>query len=96
MQDDDVAEFCALIIRDIKNGDIHQSTRKVLTRCKLLGFEKPDSSGIRPIAIGEVLLKVACTMVLHEISDALTSQFHGIQLGIRTPNGCEMDLIGRI
>jgi hypothetical protein len=54
--DDDVCEFMCYVIRDIRNRKVHPDAARALRRCRLILLGKPDG-GVRPIAIGEVLLK---------------------------------------
>lgn len=47
------------------------------------------SGGIRPIASGETLYKIACSCVLDSVKDALSDKFAGIQYALGTKGGAE-------
>ena len=90
--DENAVALCA-IITDIRNNRVHPLAADAIRRCKLINAGKPVDSageqGIRPIAIGEVLLKIAAAMsigeVFHEASSILEAAG---QLGLAMA-GCE-------
>jgi hypothetical protein len=53
-----------------------------------VGIGKPDG-GVRPIAIGEVIVKVATRILLCRHQKELAKLFSGLQYGIGTPGGAE-------
>ena len=65
----------------------------LLAGAPLVPLKKKDG-GIRPIAIGEIIRrlfsKVACRSVIVSMKNYLSP----LQLGVRTPNGCEMIIHG--
>src|ERR1700712_3457122 len=56
--DDICMEGMALLITNIINGDIPDSVRPHLISCRLVALGKKDN-GVRPIAVGEQLYRVA-------------------------------------
>lgn len=86
--DDMVASILTVIVKDIQNNDVHHTLQEYLTTCRLLAIPKPDN-GVRPITIGEVLLKVSCAVAVQDVSPHLQKHFKGIQLGLMEEGGCE-------
>lgn len=92
------------IVEDICNNDLGEHARQLLLQSKLLAFVKPDSDKPRPIAIGEVLYKLATAYGLEManqkpahgnpgddgVSSVLRAVFDVIQLGIGVPGGAEL------
>ncbi|RMH23715.1 MAG: hypothetical protein D6692_14790, partial [Planctomycetota bacterium] len=76
------------LLLDIANNRISETVRRRLTACNLSALPKKDN-GIRPIAVGEVLLKLVSAYVLSTLEDEVAAFFRPIQLGIGTPGGCE-------
>jgi len=83
-----VAFFLSMIIRDIQNDDVSEVARDALTTCRLVALGKPGG-GIRPIAIGEVLLKIACAIAVEDVSPHLQEYLKDLQYGMLTSGGCE-------
>ncbi len=90
MLDDVCAEGVALFIELIINGCFTDP----LLRCALLGsrlvaLRKPGSSKVRPIAVGDLFVKLAAHFILDVVSEHFSNIFHPIQLGLGTPGGAE-------
>ena len=86
-------DFAALVC-DIINNDISERNRDRLTSCRLNALPKPKKEeeaehGIRPIAVGEALLKAACTVVIQDIDPAIKKVFEGIQYGVGAKGGTD-------
>ena len=81
----------AVIIRDIRNGDVHEVAADILAASRLvaIGKDPKKGGGVRPITIGETLLKVAALTGLLEVYPKLREHFGALQLGILEPGGCE-------
>ena len=82
-----VAEKIAAIVTHIRNNKVHKHAATALRRCRLFADGKPDGS-LRPVAIGEVLLKIAMTLSVYECADYLARYFDGLQYG-NAKAGCE-------
>lgn len=78
----------AAIVRDICNGVFEGSIRDRLTASCVIGIEKSDGS-VRPIAMGEVLYKLAGMYLVSMIPDAACSLFPTVQYGVGIPAGTE-------
>ena len=76
------------MFRDVINGEVPQSVRKRLTRCRIIALPKPQN-GIRPVAMGETVLKLCGTILLQRHESALQGFFAPIQRGILQRNACE-------
>ena len=58
-----VAEIMSAFVTDIRNARVHKAAARALRRCRAVAAGKPGTGlRIRPIAIGEVLVKVAATL----------------------------------
>jgi hypothetical protein len=88
LEDDATATAMMPLILDIANDRVNASVRNRLTACNLSALAKPKN-GIRPIAVGETLLKLASAYVLATLNDVVSELFRPLQLGIGTPGGCE-------
>jgi hypothetical protein len=89
LQDETLAPYVAALLSDIANNDIPPSVSRRLTRCRLLDLPK-SSTAIRPIAIGEALLKVAsCAMFAKHVGD-VAAIFKGLQFGVGVRGGAEV------
>ena len=58
----------------------------LLCACRLIGLQKPDG-GVRPIAVGDLIYKVALKAIL--ITSFRPSMLLPCQLGVSTPGGVE-------
>jgi hypothetical protein len=85
----------AAMTLDVINNNVAADTRERLTQCRLIALAKPPKvpggpPGVRPIAIGEALLKVAATIVLMSETQAVSRYFDGLQYGVGCPGGAEI------
>jgi hypothetical protein len=76
----------AAMIQDIVNGNCDGQARTLLTDSCLLGLGKPQG-GVRPIAIGEVLLRAAGALVVKHHLVELRRIFAGVQFGLNHEAG---------
>ena len=79
----------ALVLQDIINGNLPDSIKPFLLQSTLIGVEKNNGASIRPIAIGEIFYRVAATLALQTIRDAISNLLKPIQLGVGVSGGCE-------
>lgn len=80
-----IAQFTSAVI----NGDLPDCIRRVLLASLLIGIPKPNN-GTRPIAIGEILYRLASRYALSLINtDHLNSIFLPHQFGVKVAAGCE-------
>ena len=76
------------MVRDVINGEIPSSVRKRLTRCRIIALPKPQN-GIRPVAMGDTILKICGSILLQRHEAALGKYFAPIQRGVFHKNACE-------
>ena len=83
---------CAAVLADlatrIANNDIHDTFRRRLTSCRLVGVPKPGN-GIRPVAVGDCLLKAVTAIAMDEMKTQVRDHFGDLQLGILRQGGAE-------
>ena len=73
---------------DIINGRVAADVRERLDRCRLVGLGKPDG-GVRPIAVGEALLKLAGKVLFALYKPEVIKHFGDLQFGCLKDGGCE-------
>ena len=89
-EDEVVAGQIARILRDIIGGRVTNNIRVRLLRCRLIGAGKPgDTAAVRPIAVGDCLMKAAATISISSVSGRVKEKFSGIQFGMLAENGVE-------
>ena len=77
----------ALLFSLIMNGDIADGPLKDMLRCaRLIPISKPDD-GIRPIAIGELFVRVSANLLINKLQ--LQKLFPEIQYGVGISGGTE-------
>ena len=79
--------FCTMLC-DLARGLVHPSVRKRIVAGAVIALPKPDG-GVRPIALGEVFVKMATRIVLEASATALAKRFRGIQYGVSYSGGAE-------
>ena len=84
-----VAEIVAAMVTDIRNARVDKAAARALRRCRAIAAGKPgEGLCLRPIAIGECIVKVAATLDVYEVSHHLAEKFGDVQLGL-AKLGCE-------
>ena len=78
----------AQFILDVMNGTIDESVRKRLVRACLVLIGKANG-GIRPIAIGEVVLKIAGKVLFARYASEINAHFGRLQFGCLHKKGVE-------
>ena len=73
-------EFTSLM-KDILNGDISERAAELLRMSRLVALPKPDA-GIRPIAMGEVIVAMAARIAMMHVSEDLGAEFQGLQFAL--------------
>ena len=86
--DDEACLSLCHMIRDVINGEIPFSVRKRLTRCRIIALPKPQN-GIRPVAMGDTILKICGSILLQRHESNLKGFFAPIQRGVLHKNACE-------
>lgn len=84
----------SLLIQAICNGALQDPhTRVALLGSRLVAVPKPDSNGVRPIAVGSALCKIASHYLLLPVTSFLRSHFAPHQLGLFVSGGVERALL---
>ena len=78
-----------LLTKDICNGVFGGSTQQRLLASVLMPISKNGGKGIRPIAMGEVFVKLAAHYSMSLIESQLPSLFPRIQFGVKRAGGSE-------
>ena len=85
-------EVCCLslchMMTDLINGLLSKEIMNRLKRARLVAIPKP-SNGVRPIAVGEVWLKLAEVVLLQRHEKKLAPLFTPHQYGVMIKSGCE-------
>jgi len=90
MHDENAALDLCAFLTDVANGRVDPSVAERLTRSWLVGIGKPnDPHGVRPIAMGDVFLKVASRVAMQHALSQITRAFEGVQYGVLHKNGAE-------
>ena len=82
-----ITNFCNHVI----SGRVPEAIRHLFYGASLCALAKKDG-GIRPIAVGNSLRRLATKVVLSPITAELREQLQPTQLGVGTPAGCEAAL----
>ena len=94
LQDDLTKGDMAEVLLDIINNRVSESVRERLTQCRLVAIGKPTKPGtppgVRPIAVGEAILKIAATVVVTSIEGDIVNIWNNLQFGVGIVAGNEI------
>ena len=88
-EDDTLAQALADFVSDFNAGKIPEEARPWLCGARLIGLEK-EPSGVRPIAIGEVLRHLAGKCLIARCQDDVVSRLLPQQMGVGVANAPEI------
>ncbi|MEI6360128.1 MAG: hypothetical protein WCO50_07350, partial [Synechococcus sp. ELA619] len=72
------------------SGQMDAATCAALVACNLIGIDKPGGKGVRPIGMGDVMIrKTATRAAVHQVVEAAADFFAPLQLGIGVSGGVE-------
>ena len=91
MRDRQCVDGLAFVVEMILNGSLtNPFVRDALLASRLMALSKRTGNGaVRPIAIGDTLIKLAAHYALDALSGHLSSFFHPVQMGLYTRGGVE-------
>ena len=89
LDDDPAYNGLLCILRDIVNGDVGPALTNLLLSCRLIPLKKRDN-GVRPIAVGEILVRLAGKIAFSLIRSAADDFFGTTQLGCGAPGGAQV------
>ena len=87
LEDDSCLDGIALLVQLIANNQLDPHSRRLLTTSLLLGIPKPGSDTLRPLAMGELFLKLAAKYCHNMDKGSHTDIFEPIQLALDSPSG---------
>ena len=76
------------MITDLINGELAEEVMRRIKRARLVAVPKPQQ-GVRPIAVGEVWLKLAEIVLLQRHEKKLVPLFAPYQFGVMVKSGCK-------
>jgi hypothetical protein len=84
--DEDSLAGLAVMVSDIRNARLGAEAQPYLLASRLVPAPKGDN-GVRPIAVGEALYKLAALHALGPLADTLSSLLQPIQYGVGVRGG---------
>ena len=76
------------VVNLFPQGEVPESVRPFVCGASIMALRKPNGS-LRPIAVGETIRRVTSKVAVELISDRARTILEPLQLGVKTPNGCE-------
>ena len=89
LKDQTCTEGLAALVLDMTNDCLDAHSKRLLTSSLLLGIPKKNSRKLRPLALGETLLKVASTYCYQQDRPAFQDIFGDLQLAVCAKGGSE-------
>jgi hypothetical protein len=89
LEDDTCLDGIALLVQIIANNQLDPHSRRLLTTSLLLGIPKPGGDTLRPLAMGELFLKLAAKYCHNMDKGSHTDICEPIQLALDSPSGAE-------
>jgi hypothetical protein len=87
------SDICRLgiiaLLLDIINGELPDDARQLLLTSRLVALTKPNSDGYRPIAVGELLYRLAAIVAVKRVSTGAAKLLAPHQYGIGVAAGAE-------
>ena len=77
----------AVFIQHIVNNTLPAAVRELLTTSYVVSLKKPESDGRRPIAIGDMFVRLAARFALCQVSRAAQDAMRPSQFGAGQPDG---------
>ncbi len=87
--DDTLAQALADFVTDFNAGRFHVESRPWFCGARLIGLEK-QPSGVRPIAVGEVLRRLAGKCLVQRCQDDVIEHLVPLQLGVGVTKAAEI------
>jgi len=92
--DSNCREAICLLVKHIINGNVNEEARAVLLSSILIAVGK-KRGGVRPIAMGETLYKLAVRCAMYTSSAEIETIFAKVQMALGTLGGGEKAIHGR-
>ena len=87
--DDNLSQSLASFVSDFNMGRLPQATRPWFCGARIVGLQK-EPSGVRPVAIGEVLRRLAGKCLVNRSHDEVLERLLPHQMGVGVPNAAEI------
>ena len=81
-----------LLAQLIANDELDEHSRQLLTCSVLQGIPKADSDDLRPLALGDLFVKIAAKLCFSLDARHFPAIFEPLQLAVCCPGGCERAL----
>ncbi len=78
----------ALILQHMLNNNMPPAVRTLLTTCTLVSLVKDDKGGRRPVAVGEMLYRLAARYALFRVLGPAQRALRPHQYGVGEQDGC--------
>ena len=92
LENTEVASCFVDVYLHIANNQVGELVRDSLASCILIGIPKftdEEVTGVRPIAIGTIILKFVAGLVASKLIETIAAILRPLQLGVGTPGGAE-------
>ena len=89
VQDEVTRVAMVRMLADVLNNSIAPSVRRRLTRCRLVALPKLPA-GVRPVAVGETVVKLASTVLFNRYKPEIVRHFGDLQFGCMRKGGVEI------
>ena len=87
------SDICRLgliaLFKDIINGELPSDARELLLTSRLVALAKPNSDGLRPIAVGELFYRLAAIVAVRRVSKQAAKLLAPHQYGLGVAAGAE-------
>ena len=83
-----LSELLSEVVSLLLRGKVPESIWPYVCGASIMALRKPNGS-LRPIAIGETIRRLTSKVAVDLITERAREIFEPLQLGVKTPNGCE-------
>ena len=80
----------ARMVSYLRNGEPADELRTYILACRLLLVAKPESSSVRPVAVGDVLFRLASITAAVDVDDDAAELMQPIEFGVGVRGGPEV------
>ena len=92
LEDESCLDAITLLAQLIANNELDDHSRRLLTSSVLHAIPKSDG-GLRPLAMGELFVKLACKYCFLIASHSFPTMFEPIQVAVGCPGGPQRALL---
>jgi hypothetical protein len=88
LEDEECGKEILAMVRDIALNQVPAEAHLRLTSCRLFGITK-SATALRPIAIGDAIVKLASVCMMRKYMPVIAPIFKGLQFGVGEKGGAE-------